>query len=124
MLAADEDPQLRVQAAKSRAKAVDSDPRVTPQITMLARDDEAVVRAATISGLASAGSGPSNWAPLLVELANDPDPMVRQRVAVVARQLAPGAAPDILHRYASDQDQTLRRLANTELDRLTDPTTR
>jgi HEAT repeat protein len=124
VLAADEDPQLRVQAAKALAKAVDSDPRVTPQITMLARDDEAIVRAATISGLASAGSRPSNWAPLLVELANDPDPMVRQRVAVVARHLAPNAAPDILHRYASDQDQSLRRLANTELDRLTDPTTR
>jgi hypothetical protein len=60
----------------------------------------------------------------LVELANDPDPMVRQRVAVVARHLAPDAAPDILHRYATDQDQTLRRLASTELDRLTNPTAR
>jgi HEAT repeat protein len=123
-LAADEDPQLRVQATKALAKAVDSDPRVTPQITMLARDDEAAVRAATLSGLASAGSRTSTWAPLLVELANDPDPMVRQRVAVVARHLAPDAAPDILHRYATDQDQTPRRLASTELDRLTNPTAR
>jgi hypothetical protein len=56
---------------------------------MLAGDDEAAVWAATISGLASVGSRPSNWAPLLVELANDPDPMVRERVAVVARHLAP-----------------------------------
>jgi hypothetical protein len=123
-LAADEDPQLRVQATKALAKVVDSDPRVTPQITMLARDDEAAVRAATLSGLASAGSRTSTWAPLLVELANDPDPMVRQRVAVVARHLAPDAAPDILHRYATDQDQTPRRLASTELDRLTNPTAR
>lgn len=121
-LAADQDPQLRVQAAKALAKAADSDPRVTPQLMMLARDDEAAVRAATISGLASAGGRPSHWGQLLVELVDDPDPMVRQRVAVVARHLAPDAAPDILHRYASDPDQTLRRLAATELDRLTDPT--
>jgi HEAT repeat protein len=123
-LAADQDPQLRVQAAKALAKAADSDPRVTPQLTMLARDDEAAVRAATISGLASAGGRPSQWGQLLVQLADDPDPMVRQRVAVVARHLAPDAAPDILHRYASDPDQTLRRLADTELNRLTDPTAR
>ncbi|WP_231929295.1 HEAT repeat domain-containing protein [Micromonospora inositola] len=91
---------------------------------MLAQDDEAAVRAATISGLASAGGEPSHWGQLLVELADDPDPTVRQRVAVVARHLAPDAAPDILHRYASDPDQTLRRLADTELNRLTNPTTR
>jgi hypothetical protein len=29
-----------------------------------------------------------------------------------------------MSRHVSDPDQTLRRLANTELDRLTDPTAR
>ncbi|GGO14247.1 HEAT repeat domain-containing protein [Micromonospora parathelypteridis] len=123
-LAADQDPQLRVQAAKALAKAADSDPRVAPQLTMLARDGEAAVRAATLSGLASAEGGPSLRGRLLVELADDPDPMVRQRVAVVARHLAPDAAPDILHRYTRDPDQTLRQLAATELGRLANLTAR
>ena len=98
---------------------VDADSRVTTQITTLAHDAEAAVRAATLSGLASSERTSTTWAPLVVELANDPDPVVRQRVAVVARYLAPDAAADILHRYTSDQDQTLRRLATTELARLT-----
>ncbi|MFJ2081254.1 HEAT repeat domain-containing protein [Micromonospora chokoriensis] len=123
-LAADHDPKLRVQAAKALAKAADSDPRVAPQLTMLARDGEAAVRAATLSGLAAAAGRPSDRGRLLVELADDPDPMVRQRVAVVARHVAPDAAPDILRRYTRDPDQTLRRLAATELDRLTNPSTR
>ncbi|MEU1398380.1 HEAT repeat domain-containing protein [Micromonospora zamorensis] len=124
MLAADRDPQLRVQAAKALAKAADSDPRVAPQLTMLARDGEAAVRAATISGLASADGTPAHQGNLLVELVNDPDPMVRQRVAVVVRHVAPDAAPDILHRYTRDPDQALRRLATIELGRLNDPTAR
>ncbi|MEW2427836.1 HEAT repeat domain-containing protein [Micromonospora sp. NPDC047644] len=125
VLAADQDPQLRVQAAKALAKVADSDPRVAPQLTMLARDGEAAVRAATLSGLASAG-GEAAWhrGHLLVELVDDPDPLVRQRVAVVARHVAPDAAPDILRRYTRDPDQTLRGLAATELDRLTNPTAR
>jgi HEAT repeat protein len=123
-LAGDEDPQLRVEAAEALAKAVDSDPRVAPQLTVLAQDDQAAVRAATISGLASAGGRPSHCGQLLVELAIDPDPDVRQRVAVLARHLAPDAARDILHRYASDPDPVVRQLAGTQLDRLTDPTAR
>ncbi|MER7333624.1 MULTISPECIES: HEAT repeat domain-containing protein [unclassified Micromonospora] len=123
-LAADEDPELRVEAAEALAKAVDSDPRVAPQLTALARDDQAAVRAATVHGLASAGGRPTHWRKLLVELATDPAPDVRQRVAVAARHLAPDAAPDILHRYASDPDPMVRRLAGTELYRLTDPTAR
>ncbi|CCH19779.1 hypothetical protein MILUP08_44656 [Micromonospora lupini str. Lupac 08] len=124
VLAADQDSRLRVQAAKALAKAADSDPRVAPQLTMLARDGEAAVRAATLSGLASAGGGPANLRYLLLQLVDDPDPMVRQRVAVVARHVAPDAAPDILRRYTRDHDQALRRLAATELDRLTHPTAR
>lgn len=123
-LAADQDPQLRVRAAKALAKAAHSDPRVAPQLTMLARDGEAAVRAATLSGLASAEGGPSHRGRLLVELADDPDPLVRQRVAVVARHLAPDAAPNILHRYTRDPDQTLRQLAATELGRVANPTAR
>ncbi|MFG2059127.1 HEAT repeat domain-containing protein [Micromonospora sp. NPDC048930] len=122
-LAADEDPELRIDAAHALAKAVDSDPRVAPQLTALARDDQAVVRAATIRGLASAGGSPTHWQKLLVELATDPAPDVRQRVAVAARHLAPDAAPDILHRYASDPDPVVRQLAGTELGRLTAPPT-
>ena len=82
------------------------------------------MRAATLSGLASAGRTATTWAPLVAELANDPDPVVRQRVAVVARHLAPDAAAEILQRYTSDQDQNLRRLATTELARLTNTATR
>ncbi|MEH0937637.1 HEAT repeat domain-containing protein [Micromonospora psammae] len=123
-LAVDDDPQLRVQAAKALPKAADSDPRVTPRLTVLAADDEATVRAATVSGIAGAGGRPGHWEQLLVELADDPDPTVRQRVAVVARHLGPDTAAGILHRYTHDPDQTLRRLAATELARLTDPTVR
>ncbi|MET8086598.1 HEAT repeat domain-containing protein [Micromonospora sp. NPDC005237] len=120
-MAAAADPRLRARAATSLAKAVDSDPRVRPQLTVLARDDEAAVRAATISGLAGAGDGSSEWGQLLAEVADDRDPMVRQRVAVLVRRLAPDAAPEILHRYTSDPDPTLRRLAATELGRLAEP---
>ncbi|MFE9204093.1 hypothetical protein [Micromonospora sp. NPDC007230] len=67
-LAADEDPQLRVQAANALPKAVDSDSSVTPQLATRARDDEAAVRAATISGLASTGRRPSHEEQLLLEL--------------------------------------------------------
>jgi HEAT repeat protein len=123
-LAADLDPQVRVQAAKALAKAIDSDARVTQQLLVLARDDEAVVRAATLSGLASASDGSSRWATLAADLVNDPDPLVRQRVAVVARHLAPEAAPDILSRYTTDPDARLRELAATELTRLTDSSAR
>jgi HEAT repeat protein len=86
---------------------------------MLARDGEAAVRAATLSGLAS--TSPAHGSQLLVELTDDPDPLVRQRVAVVARHLAPEAAPGILRRYANDSDQAVRRLAVTELNRLAEP---
>jgi HEAT repeat protein len=123
-LAADKNPHLRVQAAKAPAAAIDSDARVTPQLMLLARDDTAAVRAATLGGLAGAVSGTSDWAPLVVKLADDPDPTVRRRVAVVARHLAPDAARAILHRYTNDHDQTLRRIATTELDRAPHPTAR
>jgi hypothetical protein len=42
-------------------------------------------------------------------------------VAVVARHLAPDSAADVLQRYTTDQDETLRRLATKVLTRLTDP---
>jgi HEAT repeat protein len=77
-LAGDQDPQRRIQAAKALGKVFDADSRVATPITMLAGDAEAAVRAATLSGLASAGSTASTWVPLVVELANDPDPAVRQ----------------------------------------------
>ena len=117
-LATAADPRSRVQTAKTLPKAVDTDPRVTAQITKLARDAEPAVRVAILSGLASTPGG-STWAPLVVKLANDPDPLVRQRVAVVVRHLAPNDAPRILRRYEGDEDPSLRRLASTEIGRLT-----
>lgn len=119
-VAIDQDSRLRVQAAKSLPKAIGSDPRAAEQIRVLARDSEASVRAATLSGLASADGASSQWAPLLHQMEGDPDPMVRQRVAVVARHLAPNDARRILRGYADDPDQTVRRIAATELARLTD----
>ncbi|MEW2332696.1 hypothetical protein AB0880_33495 [Micromonospora chersina] len=40
-MAAGQDLQMRVQAAKALPKALDSDSRVAPQLAMLARDGEA-----------------------------------------------------------------------------------
>jgi HEAT repeat protein len=117
-LAADEDPQRRVEAANALAKAASFDAAAKQRLVLLAQDGEAAVRAATISGLAGAHAEPSDWAPFVAGMANDPDPLVRQRVALVARRLAPDAAPDILRRYTGDPDETVRRLASRELDRL------
>ncbi|MEU6073757.1 HEAT repeat domain-containing protein [Micromonospora sp. NPDC047074] len=124
LTAVGENPLLRAQAAQALARAVDSDPRIPPQLMTLTQDDEPAVRAASISGLISTDSERSRWAPLVVGLANDPDPLVRQRVAVAARRLAPDAAPDILRHYVSDPDSTVRRIADLELARLTDAAAR
>jgi hypothetical protein len=85
---------------------------------LMTRDDEAAVRAATLSGLATPGDNSPRWASFVAELANDPDPTVRQRVAVVARHLAPTDVSDILHRLADDPEATVRQIATTQLDRL------
>jgi HEAT repeat protein len=119
-LAAEADPQRRAQAAGALATAAGADPRAWPQVMMLARDQEAEVRAATLSGTVGADGLQSERAQLVAGLADDPDPMVRLRVAVRARHLAPEAARDILTRYANDRDQRVRRLASTELGRLAD----
>jgi HEAT repeat protein len=114
-LAAEADPLRRAQAARALATAAGTDPRVWPQVMMLACDHEAGVRAATLSGTASLQP---ERAQLVAGLADDPDPVVRRRVAVTARHLAPDAARDILTRYARDRDQAVRRLASIELGRL------
>jgi HEAT repeat protein len=90
----------------------------TADITALARDDDATVRAATLSGLAAA-SASHRWMPLLAELADDPDPPVRHRVALVAHHFAPHSAGDILRRLTNHTDPAVRRAATTHLDRLT-----
>jgi HEAT repeat protein len=87
---------------------------VPQQLSALAQDHDATVRAATVSGLASAATASPRSAPLVAGLADDPDPTVRQRVATVVRRLAPEAAPDILRRYADDPDPTVRRIAGWE----------
>ncbi|GAA3248547.1 HEAT repeat domain-containing protein [Dactylosporangium siamense] len=115
---ADQDPRRRAQAAKALAKATDSDPRVAPRLMVLARDDEAAVRAATLSGLATVADTSWRWASLVAEMANDPDPTVRQRVAVVAGHLAPNEVIEILHRLAGDPEAMVRQVATTQLDRL------
>ena len=124
LIAGDEDPLLRAQAARALGRAVDSDPRVLRQLATLAQDDESAVRAAIISGLVSTDSVRSGWVPLVVGLANDPDPVVRQRVGVAARRLAPDAASDLLGRYVSDANPAVRRIADIELARLTDTAAR
>jgi HEAT repeat protein len=116
--AVDQDPRRRAQAAKALAKATDSDPRVTPRLELMTRDDEAAVRAAILSGLATVGDNSSRWASLVADLANDLDPTVRQRVAVVARHLAPNEVSDILRCLADDPEATVRQVATTQLDRL------
>jgi HEAT repeat protein len=116
--AAHHDPRRRAQAAKALAKVTDSDPRVTPRMMLLARDDAATVRAATLAGLATTANNSSRWASLVAELGHDPDPTVRQRVAVVAAHLAPSEVANILHRLADDPEATVRHVATTQLGRL------
>jgi HEAT repeat protein len=116
--AATTDPRRRAQAAKALAKAVDTDPRVVPQLLVLAGDDDPAVRAATLSGLATAGGTPGRWAFLVTDLARDPDPTVRQRVAVVVGHLAPDEVTGILHHLAADPVATVREVATTQLTRL------
>lgn len=86
------------------------------RIAALARDDDPAVRAATLSGLATVGAS-ADSATILMQAANDPDPMVRERVAVLARHLAPSAVREILERFATDSDPVVRRVAVTELAR-------
>lgn len=112
------DTRLRCQAAKALAKAVDADPRVASQIRLLARDDEAAVRAATLSGLASVTDPSARWSELAVTLADDPDATVRQRVAVVGHHLAPNEAGALLHRLTDDPEPIVRQTAATQLARL------
>jgi hypothetical protein len=71
---------------------------------LMAQDAETAVRAATLSGLATIADNSSRWASLVAQLVNDPDPMVRQCVAVVARHLAPNEVDDLLHRLAEDPE--------------------
>ncbi|WP_432824447.1 HEAT repeat domain-containing protein [Dactylosporangium sp. CA-092794] len=85
---------------------------------LLARDPGPAVRAATLSGLATVGDNSSRWARLVTALTNDPDPTVRQRVALVARHLAPEDLSDILHRLADDPEATVRQAAAAQLARL------
>ncbi|XVU29643.1 HEAT repeat domain-containing protein [Actinoplanes sp. CA-054009] len=116
--AAGPDARLRSQAAKALAKAIDADPRVVPRLTLLAHDEDAAVRAATLSGLATSARPSDHWAALAVALAADADPTVRQRVAVVAHHLAPGQAGDLLRRLAADPEAIVRETAATQAGRL------
>jgi HEAT repeat protein len=117
-LAAEADPRRRSQAAAALAAAAGTDPRAWPQVMMLARDQDGGVRAATLSGTADTAGLQPEWAQLVAGLADDPDPVVRRRVAVTVRHLAPDAARDILTRYATDRDQRVRQVASTALGRL------
>ena len=119
-LAAEADPQRRAQAAAALAAAAGTDPRAWPQVMMLARDQESGVRAAVLSGAAGTAGLQPEWAQLVARLADDPDPVVRRRVAATVRHLAPDAARYILTRYATDRDQRVRQVASTGLDRLAD----
>lgn len=117
-LASAEDPHLRGLAAGALARTADSDPRVPQHLLSLARDEEASVRAATISGFSAAGDKASYRTSLVAGLAADPDPGVRLRVAAHVRRLAPDIAQDVLRRYADDPDERVRRIAGIERERL------
>jgi len=117
-MAADPQPRRRIEAAKALGAAVSVDPRAADALEMLAADDVAAVRAATISGIAWAKTPSPLGEHLVIRLTGDPDPLVRQRVAVVARRLAPDRLDSIVRRYVDDPDPTVRRIAETELNRL------
>lgn len=97
------DPRTRAQAAKALAKV--ADPRAAERLALLAADPDAGVRAAVLSGLATAGAR----SPLALALAADPDPAVRERVAVVVHHLAPDDAEAVLDRLATDPEPGVRQ---------------
>jgi HEAT repeat protein len=117
-LASAEDPHLRGLAAGALTRAGDSDPRVPQLLVSLAHDEEASVRAATISGRPAIGDKASYRTSLMAGLAGDPDPGVRLRVAAHVRRLEPDIAEDVLRRYADDPDERVRRIAGIERERL------
>jgi HEAT repeat protein len=116
-MASDPEPQPRIDAAKALGAAVAADSRAADALEMLAADDIPEVRAATISGLASTMKPSALGEHLVIRLTDDPDPSVRQQVAVLARHLAPTRQETILRRYADDPDPGVRRIAETELNR-------
>lgn len=69
-----------------RATMTGADPRVWPQVMMLARDQDAAVRTAILSGTAGIAGLQSERAHFVARLADDPDPVARRRVAVMARR--------------------------------------
>ncbi|MEV7623309.1 HEAT repeat domain-containing protein [Actinoplanes sp. NPDC089786] len=109
-LASATDSRARVQVAKALAKA-------GSQVTELARHEDPEVRAATLSGLATAADGSARWAGLVADLAGDPEADVRMRVAVVVRHLAPDDVTTVLERLAGDPDARVRETAARELSR-------
>ncbi|MEV6601297.1 HEAT repeat domain-containing protein [Actinoplanes sp. NPDC051346] len=115
-LADDPAPERRVEAAKALSRAVESDPRAAQRIIALIGDPEATVRAASVSALATVTER-ARWTPHVLALADDPDPVVRQRVAVVLRHLDPEAAAPVLRRYLDDPDPTLSWIANRQLQK-------
>ncbi|WP_203989331.1 HEAT repeat domain-containing protein [Virgisporangium aurantiacum] len=117
-MASDPEPHRRIEAAKALGAAAAADSRAADALEMLAADDIPAVRAATISGIASTMKPSALGEHLVIRLTDDPDPSVRQRVAVLARHLAPNRLESIVRRYVDDPDPNVRRIAETELSRL------
>jgi HEAT repeat protein len=116
---AGDDPRQRVRAAKALAQVVDGDPRVEPRLRALAADTDAGVRAAVLSGLATAGDVTGRWSSLVGDLAADPDVTVRHRVAGTVAHLHPYPRK-VLALLSSDPSGFVREAAVEARRRLPD----
>jgi HEAT repeat protein len=112
------DPRQRGRAAKALAQVVDDDPRVEPRLRVLAGDRDAGVRAAVLSGLATAGDITGRWSSLVGELAVDPDVTVRHRVAGTVVHLHPYPREVLTQLCSEDPSGFVREAAVEALRRL------
>ncbi|MEU4622985.1 HEAT repeat domain-containing protein [Actinoplanes sp. NPDC023801] len=108
------DPRQRVRAAKALAQVVD-DPRAEERLRALAADGDAAVRAAVLSGLATAGDITGRWTSLVADLTADGDVTVRHRVVGTVAHLHP--YPDqVLKILAADPSGFVREAAVEALE--------
>jgi HEAT repeat protein len=117
-VAAGKDPKERANAAMALPSVAGADPRVLARLEELVRDEEPLVRAAVMTGLAFAGRVSPETSPLVLTMADDPATEVRSRVTVLVQKVAPDVAEEILLRYADDPDEWVRHLADLALTTL------
>jgi HEAT repeat protein len=112
------EPRRRVRAAKALAQVADDDPRVAPRLRALAGDRDAGVRAAVLSGLATAGDITGRWSSLVEELAGDADVTVRHRVVGTVAHLHPYPRQVLTLLSSADPSGFVREAAAEALRRL------